>query len=311
LNTPQNILILGGSGFLSGTIARLAAELGHHVTIVTRGNKPIPQGVTALQVDRSDRAAFAKLIQQQKTTWDLVVDAIAFNPEDAQQDVEVFAGQTKRFVLVSTDFVYDPNHRNIPQTETDAHYTTEGYGGKKRQAELILEQADTAMLPWTVLRPSHIFGPGSLFGCIPLCSRDPQLIEDICQHKPLTLVEGGRLLQHPIYAPDLAMTILSAMTDQKSVGKILNIAGPDHFESHVYYSTLGKLLDRDVTIESISAADFLADHPDKAPFCCDRIYDLTALEQTDLSIPKTSLEEGLKQMLVSISKPFNPNASGC
>jgi nucleoside-diphosphate-sugar epimerase len=297
LNTPQHILILGGSGFLSGTVARLAVSQGHHVTVITRGNKMIPQGVTALQVDRSDRTAFADKIKALDVTWDLVVDAIAFSPEDAQQDVDVFAGCTKRFVLVSTDFVYDPFNRSVPQLETCASYATQGYGGKKRQAELVLEQTDTTQLPWTVLRPSHIFGPGSLPGCLPMHGRDPKLIESILEQQSLMLVEGGRLLQHPVFAMDLAMTILSTLKDRKSIGKILNVAGPEVFESQVYYSTLGKLLDRDVSIESISVDEFLAANPDKAPFCCDRVYDLTALRCTQLHVPLTSLESGLRQML--------------
>lgn len=296
MNISKQILIIGGSGFLSGTLARLAVKQGHQVTVVTRGQRQLPEGVRAIQVDRRDVGAFAKQVKLANSTWDLVVDAIAFSPEDAQQDVEVFADRAKRFVLVSTDFVYDPNNRSVPQSEDHASYTTLGYGGKKRQAEGVLEQTHNTLLPWTVLRPSHIFGSGSLPGCIPLHSRDPQLIEQILECRPLTLVDGGRLLQHPIFAPDLAQTILSAMTDQKAIGKILNVAGPDHFESSVYYTTLGKLLDRDVTIKSITSAEFLAEHPDKAPFCCDRVYDLTALRSTNLHLPATSLESGLRQM---------------
>ncbi|MAX26645.1 MAG: hypothetical protein CMJ19_19300 [Phycisphaeraceae bacterium] len=296
-NTPKQILVIGGSGFLSGTIARLSVSLGHHVTIVTRGNKPIPDSVDTIKVDRSDRDAFAQLLSERNVMWDLVVDSIAFSPEDAQQDIDVFAGKTRRFVLVSTDFVYDPKHRNIPQNETDAHYTTEGYGGKKRQAELILEKMDTASLPWTVLRPGHIYGPGSLPGCLPLHGRDPKLIDLIRNQQPLTLVEGGKMHQHPIFAPDLAATILSAMDDEKAIGQILNVAGPQSFASVDYYHTLGRLLGQSVTIQSIDTQTFLVENPDKAPFCCERVYDLTAIKSTDLSMPATSLEDGLKQML--------------
>ncbi len=299
-NTPRQILIIGGSGFLSGTIARLAVSHGHQVTIVTRGNKPIPDSVDAIKVDRSDRGAFAQLLAERNTTWDLVVDSIAFSPEDAQQDVDVFTGKTRRFVLVSTDFVYDPKRRHVPQNETDAHYTTEGYGGKKRQAELILQKTDTASLPWTVLRPGHIYGPGSLPGCLPLHGRDPKLIDLIRNQQPLTLVEGGKMHQHPIFAPDLAATLLSAMDDEKAIGQILNVAGPQSFASVDYYHILGRLLGQLVNIESIDTQSFLAENPDKAPFCCERVYDLSALRATDLVIPKTTLDEGLKQMLAAL-----------
>ena len=52
----MNILILGGSGTLSGRIAHLAVEMGHQVWAVTRGMRPLPEGVHPLQADRNSEA---------------------------------------------------------------------------------------------------------------------------------------------------------------------------------------------------------------------------------------------------------------
>lgn len=294
---PLRILIIGGSGFVSGTLARMAVARGYQVTVVTRGQRAVPAGVTVATADRTDRAAFAERIAALDGGWDLVVDAIGYTPEDARQNVEVFAGRTGRLVFISTDFVYDPKWRKIPQSEHAATYTTAGYGGLKRQAEIVLEQTASAVLPWTILRPSHIYGPGSLPGCLPLHGRDPQLIEHILASRPLHLVEGGRFLQHPVFAPDLAETILSAAGNPGSVGRTLNVAGPEVIASRDYYQTLGRLLGREVAIEDIPADGFLMENPDKAAFCCHRAYDLSELKTTGLSLPETTLEAGLRQQL--------------
>lgn len=37
------ILVIGGSGFVSGTLARTARDQGHEIWIVTRGQKPHPE----------------------------------------------------------------------------------------------------------------------------------------------------------------------------------------------------------------------------------------------------------------------------
>lgn len=295
-STPLRILIIGGSGFLSGTLARVAVDRGHEVTVVTRGQRALPSGVATVTLDRNDRAEFARCIAS-LPKWDLVVDCIGYTPDHALQDVEVFSGRSGRFVFVSTDFVYDPNSRKIPTTEHGAAYTTHGYGGLKREAEIVLQQTSVAHLPWTILRPSHIYGPGSLPGCLPLHGRDPHLIGHILASRPLQLVEGGKFLQHPVFAPDLAETILSAAESAGSTGRVLNVAGPDVVESHSYFRTLGELLDRKVTIETVAVADFLAEHPEKFPFCCDRVYDLTELKASGLSMPQTTLESGLRQQL--------------
>jgi len=274
----------------------MAVARGHEVTVVTRGQRPAPSGVDVVKVDRNNREEFAKRIAALRTDWDLVVDAIPYTPDDALQDVEVFAGRARRLVFISTDFVYDPKAKKLPQSEHDAVFTAEGYGGQKRLAEIVLEETARETLPWTILRPSHIYGPGSLPGCLPLHGRDSLLVESILQGRPLKLVGGGRFLQHPIYAPDLAEVILSA-AGQPAAGGTFNVAGPDVLESRVYYQLLGRLLGREVLIEEVPVAGFLEEHPEKAPFCCDRSYGLSALKGSGLHLPATSLENGLRCQL--------------
>ena len=84
----MQVLIIGGSGFVSGTLARAARDAGHDVTVVTRGQRPVPEGVRALTADRKDPDAFAAAIEGAGTRWDLAVDCIAYQAEDARQDVE-------------------------------------------------------------------------------------------------------------------------------------------------------------------------------------------------------------------------------
>ena len=53
----MKLLILGGSGFVSGRLAQIAIAQGHEVWCVTRGNRPIPEGVHALTCDAHDPLA--------------------------------------------------------------------------------------------------------------------------------------------------------------------------------------------------------------------------------------------------------------
>jgi nucleoside-diphosphate-sugar epimerase len=298
---PLRLLIIGGSGFLSGTLARLAVSRGYQVTIVTRGQRPVPEGVQVVTVDRRDHTAFARKFTTVDSDWDLVIDTIAYTPEDTAQDIDVFAGRTSHFVLISTDFVYDPLHRQVPQTERATVYAAEGYGGLKRQAELVLTQSDPASLPWTILRPSHIYGLGSWLGCLPLHGRDPHLIEHIQNGRSLALVGGGHFLQHPVFAPDLAKTILSVHGNAAAISQTYNIAGPDIVTSQDYYRILGKLLKREVIIHEIPTADFVVAHPEKISFCCDRVYDLSALKASGLDLPSTPLAQGFQRQLDSLT----------
>ena len=103
----MNVLVIGGSGHVSGAVARTAVMQGHQVWVVTRGQRPLPAGVHGLTVDRHDDAAMAAAIRSEQTCWDLVVDCIAYEVPDVRQDIALFRDRAAQFVLVSTDFVYD------------------------------------------------------------------------------------------------------------------------------------------------------------------------------------------------------------
>lgn len=71
---PGNVLVLGGSGFVSGALARQALARGCRVWTLTRGQRPLPQGAAGLCADRKDSAAFARALAGAGVRWDLAVD---------------------------------------------------------------------------------------------------------------------------------------------------------------------------------------------------------------------------------------------
>ena len=110
-----NILLIGGSGFVSGEMARTALCQGHSVWTVTRGQRELPAGLHGLVADRKDSQALRAALRGAGAQFDLAVDCIPFVPEDARQDVEVLRDVVRHLVLISTDFVYDPARRRFPQ----------------------------------------------------------------------------------------------------------------------------------------------------------------------------------------------------
>ena len=297
----RKLLIIGGSGFLSGTLAKLAIQKNYQVWAVTRGKRSLPPGVRGITVDRHDDAAFRSAITSLGLHWDLVVDCIAFDRKDILQDVAVLPAVSDHLVFISTDFVYDPARRVFPQGEESDAYLTKGYGGKKRNAELTLKEADTGKMGWTILRPCHIYGPGSQLGCLPEHGRDPQLITRLRTGEILRLVGGGHFLQQPILARDLSETIFSVIGNPAANKQIFCVAGPDFIESRKYYQIIADLLAVDLNIEEISVQNYLREHPKSAPFLCHRIYDMSKLRASGCTVPNTPLEIGLRDQIISMT----------
>jgi len=294
------LLIVGGSGFLSGTLASRAISQGYQVWAITRGQKSLPEGVTGLTTDRQDKQAFEDVINAGQTTWDMVIDCIAFKPEDIKQDLAVFEKLAGHLVFVSTDFVYDPQHRQFPQREDTDHYVADqGYGHLKRMAEAELMQYSGDM-PWSIVRPCHIYGPGSKLGCFPTHGRDADLISRMKAGEHLKLVGGGYFLQQPILARDLADFILNIQGNTKSYSQVLNIAGPDVIESRMYYQIIADILGVELRIEEITVAGYLAENPSAGSFLCHRFYDLSKAKALGIPLPGTSIAQGLREHVESM-----------
>lgn len=299
----SKLLTIGGSGFLSGTVAREALRDGHEVWTITRGQRPLPAGVKGVIADRKDRPAFADAVRKTEGSWDLVIDCIGFNADDARQDVECFVGRTKHLVFISTDFVLSPFDRPWKVDETYDRFHDSPYATGKRGAEEVLLDAanrshDTMI---TILRPGHIYGPGSLLGCLPLHGRDKGLVKHLLDGRPLSLVGGGYFLQSPVFAADLYRMAMSYLGKPQTHGQIYFAPGPDIVESRVFYRIVADVLGtKSPQIDEVRVSDFLRESPDRASFCSHRVYSTEKAALHGLTIPATPLRAGLKEHVESI-----------
>ncbi len=302
----KKALIIGGSGGLSGRLAALAKD-EYEVWAVTRGQRPLGDGIHLLKADRNDTENFKKTILEADTNWDIVFDCICMNEKHALQDLNVFPGITKRLVVISTDSVYDPLRKDTPQKEDGYFVEEEGepetltYAGNKRRMEhIFINNFGSTTLAVTLFRPGHIYGPGFLIGCYPEHSRQKELPQLILDKEPISLVGGGIYLTQPIFVDDLANSMLDCADKQGTYNRIFCIGGPKAVENRRYYEIIGQLLDREVNMKEIPLTGYLEEHPEYSGHLCHRIYDLSALRDAGVQLPDTSLETGLKIHLNSL-----------
>jgi len=102
----MRVLVIGGTGFISGAAAtRLAAE-GHDLACFHRGERAgeLPRGATRILGDRGEIERHAEALR----AWnpDVVVDCVAFREADARALVETFRGVARRLVVLSSVDVY-------------------------------------------------------------------------------------------------------------------------------------------------------------------------------------------------------------
>lgn len=322
----KKALIIGGSGGLSGRLATMAQK-EYDVWVLTRGKRPLPNGVHPLTADRNDPAAFLHALRSQEFTlpqsqnlppaeatnpqpanWDVVFDCICMNELHAKQDLEVLSNFTDRLVVISTDSVYDPAHKRTPQTEDGIFIEESGspeecsYAGNKRRMEHVFLDAfaqSPGTLHTTIFRPGHIYGPGFLLGCFPEHSRQATLPELIVRGETINLIGNGIYLTQPIFVDDLAQAMLDCADCPDTFNQIFCIGGPEAVENRRYYEIIGEILGTTTRIREIPLTGYVEAHPEYAGHLCHRIYDLSKLKNAGVPLPSTSLEEGLRKHLQS------------
>ncbi len=158
----MQILILGGTAWLGGTIATTALERGHEVTCLARGQAgAVPDGVRLVVADRADPAAYDEV---RGTDWDEVVD-VSRQPGQVRSALAALGGRARHWTFVSSCSVYadqsqpgqDEAGPLLPALEGDVG-APEEYG----QAKVACEQAGADALGDRLLiaRAGLIAGPG-------------------------------------------------------------------------------------------------------------------------------------------------------
>ncbi|WP_431798278.1 NAD-dependent epimerase/dehydratase family protein [Microbacterium kunmingense] len=100
-----NVLILGGTGWLSGRVARAWVDAGAQVTCLARGGRPAPDGVELVVADRGEPGAYAAVAGR---GWDEVVE-ISSTPEHVASAVVALAPVARHLTYVSSLSVYATN----------------------------------------------------------------------------------------------------------------------------------------------------------------------------------------------------------
>jgi uncharacterized protein YbjT (DUF2867 family) len=201
----MKLMITGGSGFLGGYVLREAARRGHRTVALAR-SEAAAAAVTALGAlpitgDLNDAHSLLDAFAAKRCDVLVNLASLGFGHASVIIAAAERAG-IPRAVFVSTTAV------------------TTTLAATSRRVRLAAEQGIRASaLDWTILRPTMIYGdPGdrNLSRLLPLLRRAPVL--------PLP---GGRHLQQPVHAADVADAVLAAAERPAAAGHTYDVAGPE------------------------------------------------------------------------------------
>lgn len=235
----MKVMIVGGTGTISEPVTRRLVEAGHEVFVFNRGKRGEPAaGATVVTGDRSDVPGFTAAMREHGP-YDCVIDMICFTPDQAEIDVDVFAGITRQLVFTSTVDVYRKDcltkYLDLPATEATEFAPRPGfdYALGKVACERVFDEANAAgRLAVTTIRPSLTYREGSA-PFHPLWGGTSQL-DRIVKGKPIILHGDGTSLWTALHSEDAAVAYVNAVGNERAYGKGYTVAG-DQWMSWEYY----------------------------------------------------------------------------
>ena len=237
----MHILFIGGTGLISTALARQLLGAGHQVTLFNRGKSEnrLPPGAEVIVGDRKDYAAFESTFADK--TYDVVVDMVAFHPDDTASAIRAFAGHCTQFIHCSTVCVYSGPVSQIPTTETEPYHSVGGYGQNKIACEKLLLQAHADnQFPMTIMRPSHSYGEGG--SVIRSFGPAETFIDRLRKHKPVVVQGDGNSPWGACHVDDVARGFIGAMGNPKCVGEAYNIAGDEYMTWNQYHEQVAEVV---------------------------------------------------------------------
>lgn len=224
----MRILFLGGTGNISSACTRLALERGHSVHLLNRGRRVASfPGAEQIQADLQDEAAVAAALEGR--TWDVVVNFIAFTPDDIERDLRLFRGRTAQYVFISSASVYQrPASHYLVTESTPLANPFWDYSRQKIACEERLNRAyRDEGFPITLIRPSLTYGESM----IPLATNNwlcPWTVVDrLRRGVPVVIPGDGTSLWTITHNTDFAKGLQGLLGHGQAIGHAFHITSDE------------------------------------------------------------------------------------
>ncbi|MFN2272114.1 MAG: SDR family oxidoreductase [Anaerolineae bacterium] len=234
-------LFIGGTGNISTSVSRRAAEKGIDLYLLNRGQHKVEiPGAKHILGDINQPAQVREMLAAQE--FDAVVNWIAFKAEEVERDIELFEGRTGQYIFISSASAYQkPPTRTVITESTPLHNPFWQYSRDKIRCEERLEQAYRENgFPITIVRPSHTYAtilPVAIGG-----GGTYTLADRLLKGKPIIVHGDGSSLWTLTHSEDFAMGFVGLLGHPGAIGHAFHITSDEMLTWNQIYETIAHAL---------------------------------------------------------------------
>ncbi len=290
----MQVLVIGGTEFISLHLVRALLRDGHRVTVLNRGRRParLPSGVRTIVADRKDHAALRTTLAGERA--DALVD-IAYAPttgEDVEALLDALEGRAGHALFVSTGRVHDhalpiPYHEDTPRTLYWGEYAKNKIAGE----DALMRRHRERGLPVTIVRPTHVYGP------LNTRNNETFFFDRLVRGRPVLVPGAGGWLRQFGHVEDLAEAMAAMLGAPAAFGQAYNVTGEEAITQVGFVELIADVLKRPLTLVHVETERGGTPVPfgQNLVYDCHAVYTTTKI-RSQLGIrPRYTLAAGLAQ----------------
>jgi nucleoside-diphosphate-sugar epimerase len=223
----MKILFIGGSGVISRAVTEQAIAAGHELWLMNRGKRRPIEGTRSLVADLADIEGVRAALRGHM--WDVVVQWIAFAPQDIRRDLDLFRDSTRQYIFISSASVYQKPlaHYLITESTPRANPHWE-YSRLKIACEQELEAAHQATaFPGVIVRPSLTYGDDQVPLVLNAWNQSWTMVDRMRRGAPVIIPGDGTSLWTITHNTDFAQGLVGLFGNPATHGHAFHITSDE------------------------------------------------------------------------------------
>lgn len=277
----MKLLIIGGTGLLSGAVTKEALRQGIEVTIVNRGRKSkvVPEGVNVIISDYRNKAVMQLALQGRH--FDAVIDFICYNKQHIEYSLDLLSPYCSQYIFISSACVYNYEKPGVKSEDDEKVFKQWEYSVNKWECETYLaEKAKKKDVNYTVIRPCITYDDTRIpYGIAPAYGYHWTLVSRILAGKPIIRWNGGTARWNMMRVEDFVVGVVGLIGNERAYNQAYNVCGDSAYSWNNVIECVEKVVKKKAVFYDITSEEYIEHAPEMKGRILGRTHDLICNNQ--------------------------------